>query len=106
MFTALNRLGNLLHQFSDSVEITGISVAMTGTSLVKGKAKEHFDWPDVVFTKDNTVSVGFAPFEACRSSVFMQWMCEGNARPTTSRCGVTGDGAHRSPGMARTCCAM
>ena len=56
MFPLLNRVGKLLQHFSDSVEITGISIAMTGTSLVKGKAKEHVDWPDVVFTKDNTVS--------------------------------------------------
>ena len=56
MFTALNRLSSVLEHFSDSVNITGISVAMTGISLVKGKAKQHLDWPDVVYTKDNTVS--------------------------------------------------
>ena len=100
MFSALNRVGNLLQQFSGSVEITGISVAMTGTSLVKGKPKQHVDWPDVVFTKDNTVSVYVhhhsVRFPACRARA-------GHLQHTAdwlTRC-VTGGGAHRSPGVPR-----
>ena len=56
MFTALDRFSKLVQHFSDSVDVSGTSMATSGTLPVEGKAKEQIDWPDVVYTKNNTVS--------------------------------------------------